>query len=394
MRERANGDARAIGSELELEWRASRMLALTTAWAINDSKFTSGELDGKRTPQVPRVGGSVGVRANAGAFTGALNVRVIGAQFDDDINTFHLAQGIARRRRAPAGACPAASSSSARSRTRSTRKSTPAGRRSAPSAPRAWRAPASPCDSDRLIRSLFDDPAQLATAAAEDAAARIRTAIEQRGRARIIAATGASQIQFLDRLVREPGIDWTKVEMFHLDEYIGLPIDHPASFRKYLLERLIEPAGITHYHLLDGERDAATVCREVGRVLRRAPIDVAFAGIGENGHLAFNDPPADFDTEDPYLVVRLDDALPGAAGGGRLVRAAGGRPGDRDLDVGPPDSQGPRDRLRRARSAQGRGGTRGRSREPIDPMVPASILRRHPDVTIYLDRDSASLLKS
>ena len=90
VRERANGDARAVGSELELEWRASRTFTLTTAWALSDSKFTSGELDGKRTPQVPRVGGSIGVRANAGGFSAALNLRVIGDQFDDDINTFNL----------------------------------------------------------------------------------------------------------------------------------------------------------------------------------------------------------------------------------------------------------------------------------------------------------------
>ena len=90
VRARANGDARAVGSELELELRATRLLTFTTAWALNDSKFTSGELDGKRTPQVPKVGGSVGVRANAGPFAGALNVRVIGSQFDDDINTLDL----------------------------------------------------------------------------------------------------------------------------------------------------------------------------------------------------------------------------------------------------------------------------------------------------------------
>jgi outer membrane receptor protein involved in Fe transport len=90
VRERANGDARAAGSELELEWRASRILTFTTAWALSDSRFTSGELDGKRTPQVPRVGGSIGVRANVAAFSGTLSVRVVGAQFDDDINTFNL----------------------------------------------------------------------------------------------------------------------------------------------------------------------------------------------------------------------------------------------------------------------------------------------------------------
>jgi len=79
--------------------------------------------------------------------------------------------------------------------------------------------------------------------------------------------------------------------MFHLDEYVGLPIDHPASFRKYLLERLIRKTGMTRYHLLDGEHDAARVAEHVGQEIGRTPVDVAFVGIGENGHLAFNDPP-------------------------------------------------------------------------------------------------------
>src|SRR6185436_467295 len=108
-----------------------------------------------------------------------------------------------------------------------------------------------------------------------------------------IAATGASQFGFLKALTAAPGIDWSRVEMFHLDEYVGLPITHPASFRKHLLARLIRPTGIKQYHLLDGEGDAPAVCQQVGAELDRAPIDVAFVGIGENGHLAFNDPPAD-----------------------------------------------------------------------------------------------------
>ena len=161
---------------------------------------------------------------------------------------------------------------------------------------------------------LFELPADLAAAAAADAAERIRGALTARGRARIIAATGASQIAFLDRLVRQPGIDWRGVELFHLDEYIGLPIDHPASFRKYLFERLIRPTGLTTYHLLDGEGDPQAVCRATGDLLLERPVDVAFVGIGENGHLAFNDPPADFDTNEPYIVVQPRRALSDAAG--------------------------------------------------------------------------------
>jgi glucosamine-6-phosphate deaminase len=239
---------------------------------------------------------------------------------------------------------------------------------------------------------VFDDGAALAAAAATDAAARIRGAIAKRGRARIIAATGASQLQFLDALLREPGIDWGKVEMFHLDEYIGLPADHPASFRKYLRERLIGPAGITRYHLLDGERDPDTVCREVGAVLQQEPVDVAFVGIGENGHLAFNDPPADFDTEDPYIVVRLDERCR------RQQVGEGWFAGIADV----PEtaiSMSIRQILRAkaivcvvpdARKAQA---VRDSLEGPIDPMTPASILRRHPDLTVYLDRASASLLE-
>src|SRR5262249_25822774 len=124
----------------------------------------------------------------------------------------------------------------------------------------------------------------------------------------IIAATGASQFEFLDALTNTSGVEWQSVEMFHLDEYVGLSIEHPASFRKYLLERLIQKSGIKKYHLLDGEAYPTEVIDRVGRASTAAPVDVAFVGIGENGHLAFNDPPADFETEEPYIVVQLDDA--------------------------------------------------------------------------------------
>src|ERR1700681_3575465 len=148
----------------------------------------------------------------------------------------------------------------------------------------------------------------LSTAAAEQASDAVRRAILDRGSARIIAATGASQLDFLDALTKARNIDWQRGEMFHLDEYVGLPITHPASFRKYLLERLIHKVGIAQYHLLDGSGDPREVVRNIGGALRSAPVDVAFVGIGENGHLAFNDPPADFQTEEPYLIVELDEA--------------------------------------------------------------------------------------
>src|SRR6185437_5607869 len=139
-------------------------------------------------------------------------------------------------------------------------------------------------------------------------AATIRNAISQRGAARIIAATGASQFDFLDALTQVAGIEWDRVEMFHLDEYVGISDQAPASFCKYLRERLIDKVGIKKYHLLDGTKPMADVIRQVTEEIRKAPIDVAFAGVGENGHLAFNDPPADFETRESYIVVELDEA--------------------------------------------------------------------------------------
>src|SRR3974377_2042951 len=148
----------------------------------------------------------------------------------------------------------------------------------------------------------------LGKAAAEQGAAAMQRAIRETGRARIIGASAASQFEFLEELTSTPGIDWKKVELFHLDEYIGLPKIHPASFCKFLQDRLISKTGIVTYHFLDGEKDPAEVIRQTNEAISAAPIDVAFVGIGENGHLAFNDPPADFETEEPYIVVILDQA--------------------------------------------------------------------------------------
>src|SRR5947209_5860743 len=155
---------------------------------------------------------------------------------------------------------------------------------------------------------IFHDRNTLGHAAADQAAAAIRKAIRERGKARIVAATAASQKEFLEALTSAPEIQWVNVEVFHLDEYIGLPISHPGSFRKMLLEQLITKTGIVKYHLLDGDGDADAVLARASAALASAPVDIAFLGIGENGHLAFNDPPADFETEKPYLIVELDEA--------------------------------------------------------------------------------------
>ena len=143
--------------------------------------------------------------------------------------------------------------------------------------------------------------------AASQGADLIREAIAQKKEANIIVATGASQFEMLSALIEEE-IDWSKVNGFHLDEYIGLPIDHPASFRKYLRERFVDKINPQNFYYVDGEQDPTAECARLGDIMEKYPIDVAFVGIGENAHLAFNDPPADFQIKDPYLVVDLDEA--------------------------------------------------------------------------------------
>lgn len=242
-----------------------------------------------------------------------------------------------------------------------------------------------------MALKVFNDKSAASKAAAEQAGSAIRSAIRDRGQARIIAATAASQLQFLDALTRDPGIDWRRVEVFHLDEYIGLPITHPGSFRKMLLEQLVQKTGITKYHLLDGDGDAAEVVRRVGKDLASAPIDIAFLGIGENGHLAFNDPPADFEIDDPYLIVTLDEAC-------RQQQV--GEAWFADLSQVPTQaiSMSLRQILKAkeilavvpdTRKAQA---IKACFEGEIGPMAPASILRTHPNATVYLDKNSAALL--
>lgn len=235
----------------------------------------------------------------------------------------------------------------------------------------------------------------LGEAAAGHAAESLRSTLQQKGSARIIAATGASQFEFLEALTSAPGIEWNKVEMFHLDEYVGLPVTHPASFRKYLLERLIQKTGIEKYHLLDGDGDGdiQDVMQRVGRDLNSSPIDVAFVGIGENGHLAFNDPPADFETESPYLVVDLDQAC-------RQQQVNEGWFGALAEVPRQALSMSVRQILKSREIIASVGGQRkvravkACLEGKVSPRAPASILQTHPHTTVYLDQASAGLLSS
>jgi glucosamine-6-phosphate deaminase len=156
---------------------------------------------------------------------------------------------------------------------------------------------------------IYNTSLALGKAAGQDAEQLIRDAINYNGSANIILATGTSQFETLKELVAAKDIDWSKVVMFHLDEYISLPITHPASFRKYLRERFLSQLPkLKNAWLINGETDARQECKRLGDLIQKYPIDVALIGIGENSHLAFNDPPADFETEEPYIIVELDDA--------------------------------------------------------------------------------------
>lgn len=236
----------------------------------------------------------------------------------------------------------------------------------------------------------------MGVAAASAGAARIREALKQQGAATIVLATGTSQFEMLEALVAAPDIDWQRVTCFHLDEYIGLPVSHGASFRRFLKERFAErvPGGPAAFHYIDGEAsDPDAEAARLDRLIGSASVDVAFIGIGENGHLAFNDPPADFETDKPYLVVTLDQACRRQQMGEgwfptlddvptqaismsvRRILAA------RKLIVTVPDAR-KADAV--AKALEG----------PLTNAVPASILRTHPDCGMFLDEDAASLLKA
>ena len=242
-----------------------------------------------------------------------------------------------------------------------------------------------------MVIKIYDDKISLGRAAAEQAAVSLRNAIEDRGGARIIAATGASQFEFLDALIAMPKIDWRRVEMFHLDEYIGLPVAHPASFRKYLRERLINKTGITKYHFLDGEGDVPSIVRKVSAELTAAPIDIAFVGIGENGHLAFNDPPANFQAEETYLIVDLDEACRRQQVGEGWFNSIADVP-KRAISMSVRQILKAKEILCIVPDARKAQAVKSCFEGEISPLAPASILRSHTNTTVFLDKFSAALL--
>jgi glucosamine-6-phosphate deaminase len=235
---------------------------------------------------------------------------------------------------------------------------------------------------------------ELGSAAAREGAALIRMALIERGRARIILATGASQFEMLESLVVQEAIDWSRVEAFHLDEYIGLPSRHPASFRKFLKERFADrlPAPLAAIHYVDGEADPAKERERLNDILSKVTIDAAFVGIGENGHLAFNDPPADFETESPYIVVNLDEACRRQQLGEGWFPSLEEVPG-RAISMSIRQIMKSRAVICTVPDARKAEAVSRTLEGPVTPEAPASILQEHPDCRIFLDKESAAGLK-
>ena len=242
--------------------------------------------------------------------------------------------------------------------------------------------------------SITHNPLELGKAAGSAAAKLIRDAIETNGAANIILATGASQFETLNQLISEKDIDWSKVVMFHLDEYIGLPVTHPASFRKYLQERFLSKVpALKAAFLINGEMDAGNECARLKDLINTHTVDVALVGIGENGHLAFNDPPADFETDEPYIIVALDEACRKQQMGEGWFKSADEVPPyaismsvkqilkSKHIICSVPDS-------RKATAVK------NTVEHPVSNLYPASILQLHANCILYLDKSAAALLSA
>jgi glucosamine-6-phosphate deaminase len=244
-----------------------------------------------------------------------------------------------------------------------------------------------------MEKFIYKTKQEMGAAAAAGATEAIKGAIQNKGRANIILATGTSQIEMLKKLVTADGIDWPKVTMFHLDEYIALGPEHPASFRKFLKERFVDKVpGLGAVNFVNGDADDPQAeCRKVGDIITANPIDAAMVGIGENGHLAFNDPPADFETEEPYIIVDLDERCRKQQLGEGWFDTLEEVPKraismsirqimkSECLIVTVPDKR-KAEAVRNALEGQ------------VTPTCPSSILQEHKNCKIFLDAEAASLL--
>ncbi len=237
------------------------------------------------------------------------------------------------------------------------------------------------------------DKIEIGQTASAEAGKIIRKAISENGNAHIIIATGASQFELLKNLVAEKNIDWSKVFMFHLDEYIDLPVTHPASFRNYIRQRFLSqlPA-LTNYYLIDGEnKNPDEECERLGKIISGISIDLALVGIGENGHLAFNDPPADFETEKPFLVVHLDDACRSQQFGEGWFKSLDDVP-EKAISMSVKQIMKAKNIICSVPDKRKALAVKNCMEGVVSNQHPASVLKNHTRCTVYLDNESASLL--
>jgi len=241
---------------------------------------------------------------------------------------------------------------------------------------------------------VHEDRPALGTAAAAEAAAVIRATVGERGRAAMVVATGTSQLEVLSALAATAGLPWGAIEIFHLDEYSGLPATHPASFRRYLRERFAEklPEPPAAFHWIDGAADdPAAECRRLAGLVPAGDFDLMLCGIGENAHLAFNDPPADFAARDPYMVVELDEACRRQQVGEGWFATLAAVP-TRAISMTIPRILASRRIVCSVPDERKAEAVRNSVEGAVAPAVPASILQRHPACSLHLDRAAASLL--
>lgn len=237
---------------------------------------------------------------------------------------------------------------------------------------------------------ISQDKNELGKKAAEKGAAFIRRAIHENGKANIIVATGASQFEMLAELVKED-IDWSKITAFHLDEYVGISDSHPASFRKYLKERFADIVPLKKFNNVNGDENPVEECERLATLIGDVTIDVAFIGIGENNHIAFNDPPADFGTQKPYIVVHLDEACRRQQLGEGWFATIDDVP-SKAISMSVHQIMKSRAIICSVPDARKAEAVKKTVKSPVTPIVPSSILKEHENAWLFLDTASASFL--
>jgi glucosamine-6-phosphate deaminase len=221
----------------------------------------------------------------------------------------------------------------------------------------------------------------------------IRRAIDERGTANVVMATGVSQFDMLNDLVVAPDIDWARVTGFHLDEYAGISATHPASFRLYLKERFLDklPQPIGAFHFIEGDRDVEQERIRIGEVISRHPTDLCFLGMGENGHVAFNEPPADFTIDDPFIIVRLEDVSRKQQHDQGWFASMDAVP-TQAISMSVRQIMKSRNLICTATGPRKAAVVKSAVQGPVTPDLPASILQEHAGVTLLLDPESATML--